>query len=195
MIDLQAYLEEKVRALISSWNTDGIYAISFFIDTNKAYEYRGYSNITLFSVGYNTESDCDGADALSEKRWNYAFWRQNEEPIIGFDVEGIELLFDWYRENGIDNIGFEDFNSSYDNKMRYIGKGPIGCSELLSQITAVARKLQTCGFIKDKFGAPIPIIIHDLEYPPYIIEANIEANPNGEADVFISAMKKIGITE
>ena len=50
MIDLQAYLEEKVRALISSWNTDGIYAISFFIDTNKAYEYRGsvsYTHLTL----------------------------------------------------------------------------------------------------------------------------------------------------
>ena len=133
-------------------------------------------------------------DELSEKRWNYAFWRQNETPVILADDEneGEKLLFDWYRENGIDNIGYEDYENSYDDEMRYIGKGPVGYYELLSVVTAVARKLQTSGFIKEKFGVPVPIIIHDMEYPWYIIEANKKANPNGEAEFFLLAMKNIG---
>ena len=86
MVDLQAYLENKLRDVISSWNKKDIYAVSFFVNSNEAYEYNGYSNVTVFSVSYNTESDCGGSGELSEERWNYAFWRQNETPIIEADV-------------------------------------------------------------------------------------------------------------
>ena len=79
--------------------------------------------------------------------------------------------------------------------MRYIGKGPVGYYELLLEITAVAKRLQDCGFIKNKFGKPIPIIIHDLEYPWYIFEATKTANSNGEANVFFDAMKELGFVE
>lgn len=194
MIDLQAYLERKVRSIITEWDQEGIYAISFFVYSNEMFEYNGYSNVTQFSVGFNTESDCGNAGDLSEERWNYAFWRHNEHPIIGIDEEneGIKVLFDWYKENGIDNIGYEDYDLCYNDKMQYIGKGPVGYYELLNEITAVAKTLQESGFIKNKFGASIPIIIHDLEYPWYIIEANKSANPNGEAEVFLAAMKELG---
>lgn len=195
MIDLQGYLENKLRTIISDWSENDIYAISFFVYSNEAYEYNGYSNVTIFSVSYNTENDCNGADALSEERWNYAFWRQNETPIIDVDNDGIKILFDWYKENGIDNIGYEDYNACYDDEMQYIGKGPVGYYELLSEITAVAKKLQDSGFIKTKFGKPIPIIIHDLDYTWYIFEATKKANPNGEADVFLAAMKNLGIAD
>ena len=197
MIDLQAYLGSKLRDIISSWNEDGIYAVSFFVYSNEAYEYNGYSNITKFSVSYNTESDCGNAGELSEERWSYAFWRQNETEVIGVDDgnEGIKILFDWYKEKGISNIGFEDLCTCYDENMCYIGKGPVGYYELLSEITSVAKKLQESGFIKEKFGVSIPIIIHDLEYPWYIVEANKKANPNGEADAFFAAMKSLGIIE
>ena len=195
MVNLQAYLENKLRDIISNWNENDIYAISFFVYTNDAYENNGYSNITKFSVSYNTENDCIGASKLSEKRWNYAFWRQNETPIIADDTEGIKILFDWYKENGIVNIGYEDYDACYDDKMQYIGKGPSGYYELLLEITAVAKKLQDSGFIKNKFGTPIPIIIHDLEYSWYIIEATKKANSNGEADMFLATMKKLGLTK
>lgn len=197
MVDLQAYLEEKFRAVISAWDEADIYAISFFVYANDAYEYNGYSNVTQFAVSYNTESDCGGADELSEECWNYAFWRQNETPIIEADDEneGMKILFDWYEENGIDNIGYEDYEACYDDKMQYIGKGPAGYYELLTEITAVAKKLQESGFIKNKFGRPLPIIIHDLEYPWYVIEATQKANPNGEADKFLAAMKALGFTD
>lgn len=40
-----------------------------------------------FSVSRNTEADCNGAGELSEKRWNDAFWRQNEVPVLEADRE------------------------------------------------------------------------------------------------------------
>ncbi len=197
MIDLQAYLENKLRDIISTWNENDIYAISFFVYSNEAYEYNGCSNVTKFSVSYNTENDCNGAGELSEERWNYAFWRQDETPIIDVDSEneGIKILFDWYKENSIDNIGYEDYNACYDDEMRYIGKGPVGYYELLSEITDVAKRLQDSGFVKNKFGKPIPIIIHDLEYTWYVIDATKKANSNGEADAFFATMKKLGFVE
>lgn len=194
MIDLQAYLEKKLRDVISTWTETDIYAISFFVYSNEAFVYKGHSNVTEFCVSYNTENDCFGTGELSEERWNYAFWRQNETPIIeaNNENEGMRILFEWYEENGIDNIGYENYDSCYDNDMQYIGKGPVGYYELLLEITAVAKKLQDSGFIKSKFGKPIPIIIHDLEYPWYIIEATKKANSNGEANMFFAAMKELG---
>ena len=197
MIDLQAYLEQELRSIISTWHADDIYAISFFVHANESYEYDGISNVTEFSVSYQTEHDCRGAGELSEERWNYAFWRQAETPVIeaADGNEGMKILFDWYRENGIQHIGYEDPADCYDYEMRYIGKGPVGCYELLSEVAAVARKLQASGFIKAQFGRPIPIIIHDLEYPWYCMEATARANPNGEAATFFTAMKKLGFME
>lgn len=194
MIDLQTYLEKKLRDIISTWTETDIYAISFFVYSNESFIYMGHSNVTEFCVSYNTENDCAGTGELSEERWNYAFWRQNETPIIeaNDENEGMRMLFEWYKENGIDNIGYENYDSCYDNEMRYIGKGPVGYYELLSEVTAVAKKLQDSGFIKNKFGKPIPIIIHDLEYPWYIIEATKKANSNGEANMFFAAMKELG---
>ena len=197
MIDLQKYLESKLRTILFRWNEEGIYAISFYVNTNELRKYRGYSNVPEFFISYNTEEDCGGADALSEERWNYAFWRQDETPVIEADEgnEGIKVLFDWYAEKNIENVGYEDNENCYDEQMRYIGKGPAGHYELLSEITAVAKELQASGFVKEKFGAPIPIIIHDLEYSWYTIEATRKANPKGEADVFLAAMKELGIIE
>ena len=96
MIDLQTYIKNKLLDTISAWSEDGIYAISFFVYSNEAFEYGGCSNVTEFSVSYNTESDCKSANDYSEKRWNYAFWRKNETPIIqAIDGnEGIRILFD-----------------------------------------------------------------------------------------------------
>ena len=195
MMDLQAYLERKLRGILSAWEEEDIYAISFLVYANEAYRYRGYSNVTEFSVSYNTEKDCPGAGALSEERWNYAFWRQEEVPVIAADGEGMDVLFDWYQENGISNIGYEDPKTCYDEKMHYIGKGPGGYWELLWEIAAVARKLQDSGFIAQQFGRPIPIVIHDLEYSWYTLKATEKANPRQEADLFFAAMKRLGLMQ
>lgn len=195
MINLRDYLKNKVCQVISAWDEEKIYAISFLVYSNETYEYDGCSNVTEFSVSYNTEDDCSGADDLSEERWNYAFWRQNETPIIDTEYGGMDVLFDWYKENGIENIGYEDYENCYDSEMRYIGKGPVGYIELLAEITAVAKELQESGFIEKKFGKRIPIIIHDFDYAWYTVEATKQANPNGEADKFLAAIREWGLVE
>lgn len=190
MINLNKYLYERIKTEMNSWNEEDIYAISFFLNANEANIYEGYSNVTCFSISYNTEKVCGGADVNSEERWNYAFWRQNEIAIT--DDEGMEVLFQWYKENGIHNIGYEEGNC-YDENQRYVGKGPVGYYELLTVVSDVAYKLQNENYIVHKFGKALPIIIHDLEYTWYVIEATKKANPNGEAAQFIDTMNELGL--
>ena len=195
MTNLQAFLEESIRKIMSGWHENDIYVISFFVYANESYKYNGYTNVTEFSIGYNTDSYCEYADTISERRWDYAFWKQNEVPIIEATEEdiGMKVLFDWYEENGINNIGYEDYNNCYNEKMEYIGRGPNGYYELLSEVAKVAKRLQESGYVREMFGRPTPIIIHELEYSWYIIEANKEANPNGEADSFFATLEMLGV--
>ena len=96
------------------------------------------------------------------------------------------------KENGITNIGEED-DDCYDENYNYIGKGPVGHYELLGLVSNVAKRLQQEAFIEKKFGRKLPIIIHGLEYAWFDIEATQNANINGEADVFLKAMKELGM--
>ena len=178
MTNLEQVLYEKVKGIMSTWDEEDIYAVSFFVEANEMLSFREYDNVSQFCISYNTETDCEGAGIHSEERWNYAFWRQDECPIIEADdnCPEMQLLFDWYREQGIENIGEE--TDDWEN-------GPVGYQELVSLTTKVARRLQDEGFLKEKFGRPIPIIIHDLEYCPCTLEATEYANPNGEAADFL----------
>ena len=194
MIDISEKLYNAVKSIIDSWQEEGIYAISFFVYSNEAYEYNGFSNVSSFAISYNTEEDCEGAGQYDEERWNYAFWRQDESPVIAPDMpnELADLLFDWYKENGITNIGEED-DDCYDENYNYIGKGPVGHYELLGLVSDVAKRLQQEAFFEKKFGRNLPIIIHGLEYAWFDIEATQNANINGEADIFLKAMRELGM--
>lgn len=195
MTNLYDLLYERIKTIIKNWSESDIYAISFFVHSNESLEYNGFSNISTFAISYNTEKDCSGAGQYDEERWNYAFWRQDECPVIDPDYPDslISQLFEWYKENDIHNIGYEDTDNCYDSECNYIGKGPVGHYELISLIADVAKQLQEEGFIKNQFQKNLPIIIHDLEYAWYEIEATIHANPNGEADVFLEAIKEMGM--
>ena len=194
MNNISEKLYLKIKSIMDTWCEDGIYAISFFVNSNESYEYKGFTNVSSFAVSYNTEADCEGAEQYSEERWNYAFWRQDETPIIDpYEPDELtDLLFDWYKEHGILNIGEEDENC-YDEDYNYIGKGPVGHYELLTLVSEAAKRIQQEGFIEKKFGKKLPIIIHGLEYAWYDIEATKNANINGEADVFLKAMKELGM--
>lgn len=196
-MDIEKLLYNKIKSAISQWKEEDIYAISFFVDFNEAYEYKTYKNISTFAISYNTEKDCSGAGRLDEERWNYAFWRQDETAILDIDNpdECTEALFNWYAEQGLDNIGFEDTENQYDEKDNYIGKGPVGHYELLHLAANIARKLQQEGFIKQHFQKPLPILVHGLEYAWYDIEATKKANPHGEANDFIQSMIDNGMID
>jgi hypothetical protein len=192
MIDLKAYLYKRVKEEMDQWNEEDIYAISFFVHSNEESTYGKFNNVTDFSISYNTEHDCEGGEDDAEERWNYAYWVQDEIPIIDTyeKNEGAEILFQWYKEEGIENIGYEE-DDCYDDACNYIGKGPVGYYELLTVVSRVAKRLQNEKYIINKFGKPIPIIVHDLEYAWYEIEATKNANPNGEADLFFEALSQM----
>lgn len=183
---LKEYLKDEITSIFNSWCDDGIYAISFLLTSNELSTYKGINNFPEFSVGYNTEQECEGADELSEERWNYALWKQNNVLIISPDNDdSAKLLLDWYNENGIENIGNpENENDSYNEKGEYIGKGPVGYYELITLISDIAKEFQTSGAVYNKFGK-IPIIVHDLEYSWLTRVLTSNANPNEEATNFL----------
>ncbi|MBR6766272.1 MAG: hypothetical protein IKM06_07290, partial [Clostridia bacterium] len=160
MIDIENILYNKVKSVMTNWNEDGIYAVSFLVYSNEAYEFKGFTNVSAWAISYNTESDCEGAGQYDEERWNYAFWRQDETSIIDVDEpdECTEALYKWYAEQGIENIGFEDTDNMYDEEYNYIGKGPVGHLELINLAANVAKRLQEEGFVLNKFKKPLPII-------------------------------------
>lgn len=185
-MNFEKVLLDNCREIINSWKETDIYAISFLVYSNECNKFGNFENFPEFSVGYNTESFCENAPRFSEERWNYAFWLQNNVPIISAQNEkSAQQLIEWYRENGVENLGIIS-EDEYDEDCNYIGKGPGGYYELLMLASQTARTLQLDGTIKSKFGS-IPIIVHDLDYAWYCKDATSNANPHGEADDFIAA--------
>ena len=186
-MDFEAYLYDRVLPVIQSWNPEDVYALSFFVYSNEAYKYDEYTNVSLFSIAYCTEEGCNHAPPLSEERWNLPCTNLQQETFIidpGNHPEnhddGIKTLFKWYKELGLKNIGYEGPGDAY----------PVGYYELIRAVSNVAQRLQTEGVIKEKFG-PIPIIVHDLEILWYLIEEMTEhANPGGEAELFLRAVRE-----
>ena len=87
----------------------------------------------------------------------------------------MEVLFDWYAQQGITKIGYEDETM----------EAPVGYKELVDVLAKVARRFQDEGYWVRRFGRPIPILIHDLEYIQCTLDATAYANPNGEAADFL----------
>ena len=185
-MNFKQYLSEKCRKVIEGWECNPeIYAISFFVYANEDYCYKGNTYFPEFSVGYNTEKDCDYAPSGSEDRWDFALWSQNNEVVINCETEKeADYLLEWYKENGIEATGPEDENEMYNEEMEYIGKGPVGYYELLMLVSDIAKELQDDGTVKNKYGN-IPIIVHELEYTWCVKKATQNANPNGEAEDYL----------
>lgn len=188
-MDIEMVFYEKIKGILSGWTEEGIYAISFYIYPNESHEYRGVINVCEFSVFYNTEREYAAAfpEDGEEARWNCACWKWLGETFLVDPKEGdegTEQLFQWYREKGITDIGREE-TDCYDANGAYIGKGPVGEIELVTAAANIARRLQTEGFIREHFGENVPILIHDLEYSWFDLEATRFANPEGQAEAFL----------
>lgn len=184
-IDLEQFLYDKVMEVMDTWEyTEDMYVVSFMLYQNDCFTYEDLENLTDFSVGYNTEEWTDGAGPYDEARWNYAFWCENEVPIIdvsnekGIVNENFFVLMDWYMQENIEPFVYERGASNTNGYM-----------ELLKVVTKVAKRIQEEGYLKEKLGKRIPIVIHDLDYVDEIIEATKEANPYGEANDFLQFAK------
>jgi len=115
------------------------------------------------------------------------------KEIPEYQDDCMDFIFDWYARNGVDNVGFEDskWDVNYDSEGRYIGKGPNGFWEIWVAAGNVARRLQEEGVIRQVFGAPLPIIVHQMGLHDEIMHRTIYANPNGEADSFAKYYENI----
>lgn len=96
-----------------------------------------------------------------------------------------EILFNWFEQYGIENIGYEDLDDMYDEKMSYIGKGPNGFRELFKVIKLVAKEIQESDYFMKKRSKRIWIIIQDLNNVYYTIDATEEVNVHGEASDYL----------
>lgn len=184
-MELHELLKNRITEKISTWHEKNIYAISFLLSYNESNVYGCIENFPELSIGYNTEEFCGDVSAFSEDRWNYACWEQNNDVILdSCDAIGAAALLKWYEEQGIHEPGKENEDEMYDEDMNYIGKGPNGFFQLVGLVSDLAFNLQRSGIIKEKFGE-IPIIIHDLDYSWYMVDATRKANPDGEANAFL----------
>ena len=182
-------LRKRIAEKIAKWNQHDIYAISLLMTYNELSIYDGIKNFPEISIGYNTKEYCGCASLLSEERWNYACWEQNNEVILNNqDTVGADLLLKWWSEQGVSSLGYESEDEMYDENMNYIGKGPNGFFELVNLISDIVLDLQNNGVVREKIGN-IPVIIHDLEYSWYTTNATKKANPNGEADSFLEYLE------
>ncbi|MDQ6597907.1 hypothetical protein E2K98_29045 [Bacillus salipaludis] len=78
----------------------------------------------------------------------------------------------------------------FDEDDNYIGKGPNGFYDLLQVVSDVSKRLHDNKVIINTFNKEIPIIIHDLEYSWYTVEATQNGNPNGIANIFLEALNQ-----
>ncbi len=165
----------RVREIIDSWQEPDIYAVSFFVYANASYEYRGMEGVSLFAVSCNTESECPGAGRYDEERWNYAFWAQDEQFVIDPDHPD-ELLDELLTRCCVAN---EPSKAEWSEVFH---------AKLQKLAAKIGRRLQQEGVLKKRFGHPVSIIVHGLEYTEEDLEATKLANPHGEAEDCLRAM-------
>lgn len=167
-----------------------IYALSFYYsfdddDPRKA----------ILSVGYNTNARwraCTPAPGQQlrwpiasdsdEAKWNYAFWLQDkgEACRIGGASADASARKEWIQSLGLwwtDEQQEEDFD-------RTVELGDKVGEHFASLCIAVAKRLHDKGVIDKKFGRPVPILVHELEYHDGVAAATHRANPPGLAAEF-----------
>ena len=170
---LKNLLLEKIRDTIRTWDQEGIYAVSLWV--NDENDNPCTPSITL---GYNTEahyeSQIDRASSAGEARWNYAFWLQNEELYFG--GESSAEIKEWVLANGFPyytehELFYEiDPDEEEDEAIHAI------TGAFVRILIQVVQELHASGFVREKFGKDLPVLIHELEYYDEILDQNIRAN-------------------
>ncbi|AQR96406.1 hypothetical protein [Clostridium saccharoperbutylacetonicum] len=179
MNGLKKYVFESIKAEILSWNNNvikDIYVISLYISNSEDDPRR-----PMITLGYNTmeqyESALEDASDNAEAEWNFAFWLQNEELIIGDNwgenLEDGERISQWIKENNL-YYSDEEEDEDFDKALKL---GDEITSRFVELCVEVVKKLHEEGVIEKKLGKALPLIIHELEYYDLIAEQNKRANP------------------
>ena len=156
--------------------------MSFWVYADEDDPRRQVVDFNYNTTSHAKSSEDDAADA-DEATWNFAFWLQNEIALIGGedDSAAAELRAAWLNERGL-NYTDEDEESDFDRCMELAGQID---EEFWRMCAHVAKRLHDAGVISSKFGKPIPIIIHNVEYDDEGAEVTRVANPDGVVDEFV----------
>lgn len=177
--DFKQYLKDKIKAEISSWSKKDIYAVYIGVsDNNVVDEPLGMPFLLEIGFGFG-----------GRRSWHLAAVGNGSEKYLIETSEERDGLIRWLESMGVENIGQEDRDNMYNDKMEYIGKGPGGMYETLQAIAEIFKELFAEGFISEKFGKDIPVIFDNLETVWYCIEATEKANPDGIAEEFLIKMR------
>ena len=173
----------RIKNIMETWNEqEEIYAISFLIQEGEEGE------VPSFAISYNTEEYCNGAKENDEERWNYACWSQDEKNVISEQEE--VLLKAWYETKGISLEGLEMERleeESNENKIE-MEKSPKGMYEVVQILVDVVKKLKEEKIVECCCKKDVPVIIHDLEYSGYMVEATQKANMNMDLSGFFEVV-------
>lgn len=183
--DTYEKIKDTILHIESSISPD-IYVLSFYV--HNVYDDPRRPTLT---VGYNTYQQmqlCTPTDGKEEKwpkasdageaKWNFAFWLQNEELIVG--GREYDPVSDWVKSSP---YYYSDEEAEIDFDTTYL-KGQRIKERFIEIITGHARKLHSDGVIRAKFGKDIPIIVHELEYYDKPVLWTKQANPDGLAIEF-----------
>lgn len=179
MIDLQKYIFDKIVQAINNIDKktiEDIYVLSFYI-SNVEDDPRK----PMITFGYNTCEQYKKTflkiNEVKESKWNYAYWLQNKELVIGDNygenIADNEIITTWIKEKNLyytDEMEAEDFDTAM-----FLGEQII--QEFIDVCINVVKKLHSQDIIRNCFGVDIPILIHELEYYDQIASQNIQANP------------------
>jgi hypothetical protein len=175
----KSYVYYSIKDKILSWDDNrltDIYVLSLYISDSLDDPRR-----PMVTLGYNTYNNfrqsIPKAYDEAEAKWNYAFWLQNEELIIGDNYgnnleDGVRIT-NWIKDLGLYYTD-EQENDNFDYTLELNDRITQSFVELCID---VAHKLHMEGVIKRKFGKVIPVIVHELEYYDTIADQNKRANP------------------
>lgn len=186
----------KIRETILNFDNSkvpDIYAISFFKsniddDPRKPTLIIGYNTVSNWkqcTPGEDQEPDGSIASDSDEAKWNFAFWLQNEELVIGGNE--YDPVSNWVKQLPsyfTDEQEKEDFDKTFE-------AGEEIQLAFIDIMISHSQRLHREGIIKTKFGKDIPIIIHELEYYDVPLNWTKQGNPAGltkEFDDWVESM-------
>ncbi len=133
-------------------------------------------------LGSDTETQVelvvDAASSPEEARWNHAYWQQDTVTEIGGqrDLDGSSAIEAWFR-CGV-GLWFtdEEERADFDGT---IERGQAMHEAFFGKAAEAVALIHERGSSVGPNGAPLPMIVHELEYSEEIAAQNRRVNPDG----------------
>jgi hypothetical protein len=172
-------MSEAINAIAAD-AVDDIYVLSLF-----TYDLDDDPRRPTAQLGYNTleqvRDRTPDASGVDEATWNFAFYLQNQLLMLGEPGTPTgELLESLLKAEG---IWYSDDDIEHDETRTY-QLDPMITARFVAMMVRVVQELHASGLVARRFGRPIPVLVHELEYYDVIARQNELANPDGQADEF-----------